>query len=74
MFELFESTRATVLPLFQVIRDDFVIVYRWFNLFLNSLYRVDGFLHPLYYLFLIPIGIFLVFLSIKVIRFIVWGN
>lgn len=69
-----ESTRATILPIFQSIRDAYMVIINWINNVLTAIFVTTGSLYSIRNIIFIGIGISIVFFAIKFIRHVVWGD
>lgn len=74
LFLLGESLRATIDPLFMAVRNSFhTFLISWLGPIFSAIYSNSGVWISIRPLFVIPIAIAAIWVSIKLIRLIVWG-
>lgn len=64
----------TILPIFQVVRIAFQTVWSWIGSLMSSIVYNTGAFFPLRTVIFIGVGISVVYVTIKVIRMLVWGT
>lgn len=72
-FILFQTTRASIPPLFQAVRDVFSAIFTWVNRILLNFNASDGAFYSVRLFFVVPIAIAIIFFTIKFIKHVVWG-
>lgn len=70
---LLQSTRANILPLFQAVRDGFTTILEWLRTLIVNFVYSTGNLYPIRILFFVGIAISIILLTIKLIKYVVWG-
>lgn len=74
MLEVFSLGVNNSVSLFTQVRVAFQTIINWTIKLYYAIFSVDGVLYSVRYFFVIGIAISLVFLSIKVVKTVVWGD